>query len=48
MATRKKFEGVDEKDQRTDVEEPEGGQGQAESQAELQKGGAQKGGNAVA
>ena len=25
VATRKKFEGVDQKDQRTDVEEPEGG-----------------------
>lgn len=45
MTAGEEFEGVDEKNKGADVEEPEGGEGEAKSEAELEEGGAEESGD---
>ena len=47
VAAGQKFEGVDEKNEGTDIEEPEGGEGEAEGEAELEQGRAEEGGDSA-
>ena len=47
MASGQKFEGIDEKNEGADVEEPKGDKGKTESKTELEQGRPQEGGQAM-
>lgn len=47
MTAGEEFEGVDEEDERADIEKPKGEEREAEGHAELEEGGAKESGNSV-